>query len=325
MRTFGPVPSRRLGRSLGINNIPPKVCSYACVYCQVGRTLRMRTDRQTFYPPDELVAEVFAAVDRSREAGEQIDFLSFVPDGEPTLDVNLGREIELLRPLEIGLAVITNSSLISRPDVRADLMNVDWVSLKFDAVREDVWRRINAPRADLDLTEIQEGARRFADEYRGRLVTETMLIEGLNDDVALLEELADFLAELHPEVSYLSIPTRPPARDWVHAPDEEVLARAWHVFDRKIESVEVLAGYEGDTFTSSGRFEEDLLAITSVHPMREAAVRALLERTGNDWSVVRALLGRGELVKTNYAGHTYFSRRLGNPLARAPSRPRHPE
>jgi len=205
MRTFGPVPSRRLGRSLGINNIPPKVCSYACVYCQVGRTLRMRTDRQTFYPPDELVAEVFAAVDRSREAGEQIDFLSFVPDGEPTLDVNLGREIELLRPLEIGLAVITNSSLISRPDVRADLMNVDWVSLKFDAVREDVWRRINAPRADLDLTEIQEGARRFADEYRGRLVTETMLIEGLNDDVALLEELADFLAELQ---------TWPCSRNW---------------------------------------------------------------------------------------------------------------
>ena len=310
MRTFGPVPSRRLGRSLGINNIPPKACSYACVYCQAGRTVSMRVERRAFYPPEELAAEVRGVVDRVTEAGERIDYLSFVPDGEPTLDVNLGREVALLRPLGIDVAVISNGSLLSRPDVRSELTEADWVSVKVDAVRRDVWRRVNRPHGKLDLEEILEGMLRFAAGYEGRLVTETMLVRGLNDDVALLEELADFLAELGPAVSYLSVPTRPPAEDWVRAPDEEALARAWHVLARRLDSVELMTGYEGDAFTSSGRIEEDLLAITSVHPMRERAVRALLTRTGTDWSVILSLLDQGKLVETRYAGHTYFVRGL---------------
>ncbi|MBC7099682.1 radical SAM protein, partial [Candidatus Bipolaricaulota bacterium] len=91
---FGPVPSRRLGRSLGINNIPPKVCSYSCVYCQLGRTPRMEVVRRAFYGPEEIVQAVRAKVGKLRGRGEQVDYLTFVPDGEPTLDANLGREIE---------------------------------------------------------------------------------------------------------------------------------------------------------------------------------------------------------------------------------------
>jgi wyosine [tRNA(Phe)-imidazoG37] synthetase (radical SAM superfamily) len=108
MRAFGPVPSRRLGRSLGINNIPPKACTYSCVYCQVGRTSEMQVERRSFYDPEEVVQDVWDRVQRSTEAGETIDYLTFVPDGEPTLDVHLGREIELLKPLGIPIAVITN-------------------------------------------------------------------------------------------------------------------------------------------------------------------------------------------------------------------------
>jgi wyosine [tRNA(Phe)-imidazoG37] synthetase (radical SAM superfamily) len=136
MIAFGPVPSRRLGRSLGINNIPPKVCTYACVYCQVGRTTEMTIGRRTFYDPDEVLQDVQEKISKSDEAGEPIDYLTFVPDGEPTLDTNLGREIDLLTPLGIPIAVITNNSLLSRQDVRDDLVGADWVSLKVDAVGE---------------------------------------------------------------------------------------------------------------------------------------------------------------------------------------------
>ena len=103
MNVFGPVPSRRLGRSLGINNIPPKICSYSCVYCQLGRTLRMEIKRRAFYEPEELIRAVRERVEEFREGGERIDYLTFVPDGEPTLDSNLGEEIAALKDLGIGV------------------------------------------------------------------------------------------------------------------------------------------------------------------------------------------------------------------------------
>ena len=133
---FGPVPSRRLGQSLGINNIPPKSCSYACVYCQVGRTLELAVERRAFRPPVEVVHRVETRVREVRARGEAIDYLTFVPDGEPTLDLHLGREITGLRPLGIPVAVITNAFLLDRSDVQSDLLRADWVSLKVDAVRD---------------------------------------------------------------------------------------------------------------------------------------------------------------------------------------------
>jgi len=108
MIAFGPVPSRRLGRSLGINNIPPKNCTYSCVYCQLGRTKEMQVKRRAFYEPKEILRAVQEKVGKARESGESIDYLTFVADGEPTLDVNLGREIEFLMPCGF-------SNSISRP------------------------------------------------------------------------------------------------------------------------------------------------------------------------------------------------------------------
>ncbi len=99
MKVFGPIPSRRLGQSLGINNIPPKTCSYSCVYCQVGRTSRMLTERREFYKPEEILSEVAERIINIRKANETIDYITFVPDGEPTLDLNLGEMIEMLKVL----------------------------------------------------------------------------------------------------------------------------------------------------------------------------------------------------------------------------------
>jgi wyosine [tRNA(Phe)-imidazoG37] synthetase (radical SAM superfamily) len=322
MIAFGPVPSRRLGRSLGINNIPPKICTYACVYCQLGRTIKMRVERAAFYEPEEILRDVRGKVEKARRAGEAIDYLTFVPDGEPTLDLNLGRAIDLLKPLGIKIAVITNSSLMWHEDSREALMQADWVSLKVDAVREDIWRRVDRPHGTLQLASIQDGILEFAKAYTGHLVTETMLVEGINDGEEHLGEVADFLARLRPGVAYLSIPTRPPAEKWVRPPEEKVINRAYqiisekvnadsrHLSDSKHPSVEYLIGYEGNASAFTGNVEQDLLSITSVHPMREDAVDEFLAQAEADWAVVRRLVAQGRLVEAEYGGHRFYLRRL---------------
>jgi wyosine [tRNA(Phe)-imidazoG37] synthetase (radical SAM superfamily) len=310
MIAFGPVPSRRLGRSLGINNIPPKVCSYACVYCQLGRTLKMQVERQVFYEPEEILQAVQQKVNNVQMAGESIDYLTFVPDGEPTLDLNLGREIELLGPLGVPIAVITNAALIWRADVRAALRQADWVSLKVDVVREQVWRRIDRPYGTLRLAAILEGVLRFAGTFNGKLVTETMLVEGVNDNTALIEETADFVAQLRPDTAYLAISTRPPAETWVRPPDENTLNRAYQIFSNRVVQVEYLIGYEGNAFTFTGNVAEDLLSITAVHPMRKEAVSEFLARAGASWPVVDHLVRQNQLVKREYRGREFYLRKL---------------
>jgi wyosine [tRNA(Phe)-imidazoG37] synthetase (radical SAM superfamily) len=310
MIAFGPVPSRRLGRSLGVNNIPPKVCTYSCVYCQLGRTIKMQVTRPAFYQPGEILEAVQDKVEAAREAGERVDYLTFVPDGEPTLDTNLGREIDLLRSLGIKTAVITNSSLIYLLGVRRDLTKADWVSLKLDSTREETWRRLDRPYRRLQLAAILEGMLRFAEDYEGELVTETMLVQGINDGDEQLEEVGDFLAQLKPARAYLSIPTRPPAEPWVRPPDEEVINRAYQTLSKRLGHVEYLIGYEGNAFAFTGDVEEDLLSITAVHPMREEAVNEFLTRAGSDWSVAQRLIDGGLLVGTNYEGRNFYIRKL---------------
>jgi wyosine [tRNA(Phe)-imidazoG37] synthetase (radical SAM superfamily) len=307
---FGPVPSRRLGRSLGINNIPPKVCTYSCVYCQLGRTIKMQVERDAFYEPQEILSAVQEKVENAREVGELVDYLTFVPDGEPTLDINLGREIELLKRLDIPIAVITNASLLCREEVREALMKADWLSLKVDSTREEVWRRVDRPHGILRLTSILDGMLQFARVYAGDLVTETMLVKGINDADDQIAEVADFLARLQPSTSYLAIPTRPPAEEWVRPPDEEAINRAYQLVSAKVGRVEYLIGYEGDAFAFTGNVKEDLLSITAVHPMREDAVRKFLARAGVDWTVVDALTTGRKLVKVEYAGKKFYVRRL---------------
>ncbi len=310
MIAFGPVPSRRLGRSLGINNIPPKVCTYSCVYCQLGRTIKMQVERRAFYEPQEIWQDVQHKVEKVKEVGETIDYLTFVPDGEPTLDVNLGHEIELLKPLGIRIAVITNGSLIWREDVREHLMGADWVSLKVDSTQEEVWRRINRPHRTLQLASILDGMLEFAGAYSGELATETMLVEGVNDSDDRLREVADFLARLRPARAYLAIPTRPPAEEWVQPPSEQAINRAYQIVSERVDQVEYLIGYEGNAFAFTGNVEEDLLSITAVHPMREEAVSEFLARAGADWPIVRRLVAQGQLIEIDYEGRRFYMRKL---------------
>jgi len=308
MAIFGPVPSRRLGRSLGINTIPTKICSYSCVYCQVGRTCKVQIARRRFCSPEAISAEIERTVDKLKLHNEGIDYLTIVADGEPTLDINLGRMIELLKPLGIKIAVITNSSLIWQADVRAELSLADWVSLKVDTVNEELWHVINQPDPSLHFDEILSGMRSFSKDFCGVLTTETMLLRGINDTDADLHPLATFLAELRPAISYVAVPIRPPAEQWVSIPSNETLNRAVQILSKKMKHVEYLTGYEGNAFASSGDPAADLLSITGVHPMREDAVLELLAKTHAGWSCVEQLIAKNLMQQTEYEGQKFFLR-----------------
>jgi wyosine [tRNA(Phe)-imidazoG37] synthetase (radical SAM superfamily) len=308
MIAFGPVPSRRLGRSLGINNIPPKVCTYSCVYCQVGRTHPMQVERCPFYEPEDIFKNVRKQVKKAIKKGESIDYLTFVSDGEPTLDANLGYEIDLLKSLGIKIGIITNASLVFRQDVIAVLMKADWVSLKLDSISKTSWRKINRPHRDLELDLILEGMLDFSKIFPGELVTETMLVQNIAIDVDVLKEMADFLVRLNPVKAYLAIPTRPPAENWVHPPVPEDINVAFQIFREKLDQVEYLIGYEGNAFAFTGNLEEDLLNITSVHPMRESAVGEFLKKAGADWSDVHKLIAQSKLVEADYEKQKFYLR-----------------
>jgi len=308
--TYGPVPSRRLGRSLGVNNIPPKTCSYSCVYCQVGKTMKMRVERKHFYEPEIIANSVNNKLKQAREKGEPIDYLAFVPDGEPTLDTNLGQEIGLLRGFDIKIAVITNASLMWREDVRQDLQMADWVSLKIDAVTTDTWRQIDRPHKLLNLDKILDGILEFRRIFKGELVTESMLIGDINDTRRELERIAEFIAELNPDRSYLGIPTRPPAKKNINAASEKNINLAYQIFAGRLSNVEYLIGYEGNAFAFTGDIENDLLAITSVHPMREEAVIEFVKKANASWDVVKELIKGGKIIETEYKGRKYYLRKL---------------
>ena len=270
----------------------------------------MRFKRRMFHDPKEILEAVEDKVGKTREKGGFVDYLTFVADGEPTLDINLGHEIDQLRPLGLKTAVITNASLMGQTDVRENLMKADWVSLKIDAVREPIWRKIDRPYGRLQLTSILDGMLEFAKNYTGELVTETMLVKGLNDSDAVLREIAGFLDRLRPARAYLAVPTRPPAEAWVQPPSEEFINGAFHILQERIDHVEYLIGYEGNAFAFTGDLEKDLLSITAVHPMRKEAVSDFLARAGTDWSVIESLIKRGQIIETRYKGRCFYMRRL---------------
>ena len=309
MQIYGPVPSRRLGRSLGIDHIPPGTCTYSCIYCQVGRTRHLVADRREFHPPDAIVAAVEDRLAGLKQQHVLVDTLTFLPEGEPTLDAGLGAAVEGVHRTGIPIAVMTNGSLVDRRSVRADLSGANWVSVKVDAVDEATWRRINRPHGLLDLESVLEGLRRFAAEFRGTLVTETMLVAGVNDSADHARRLAAYLGRIAPRRAYLSVPTRPPAESAIHGPDAETLTIFERIVRERVRDVELLIGYEGDDFATTGDPAEAILAIASVHPMRERAVRSTLERRGVPWHVVEELIEEGRLVRVDHEGNTYYVRR----------------
>ena len=306
MIVFGPIPSRRLGRSLGINNIPPKVCSYSCVYCQVGITDSMSVHRRNFFPPEEIFNEVKDRVSQLHKAGEKIDYFSFVPDGEPTLDINLGRTIEKLKTFNIKIAVITNSSLLWDDTVKRDLMHADWICVKIDTVNSRIWHRINRPHNQLDFSNIIKGIEEFASSYKGILCTETMLIREVNDNRQSINETAQLISRVNPARAFILTPVRPPAENWVKAPDKDDLNTAGRIFNSYGIKAELLASSEEVNFTYSSNVENELLSIIAVHPMKEDAIKEFLSKANSNWDLIEQLIENKKIKKIDYSGSSFF-------------------
>ena len=317
---YGPVPSRRLGRSLGINNIPPKICNYSCIYCQLGKTLITKVEPRPFYKTTRIIEMVTTKLEQTWGRRDPVDYVTFVPDGEPTLDANLGEEIDILKGLGVKVAVITNGGLLWRENVRKNLLKADWLSLKVDAVDEETWRRIDRPHKSLKLGTILQGLLEFAKSFQGKLTTETMLIKGINDDIDRIEQVADFLKSIKPDIAYLAIPTRPFAEQ-IEPVMEPFINAAYQIFNQRLSNVEYLVGYEGNAFSSIGNAVEDLLSITAVHPMREDAVAEFLGNNGADWSIIQQLTNSGNLISLDYQGKKYIMGILPGAVSRDSYRP----
>jgi wyosine [tRNA(Phe)-imidazoG37] synthetase (radical SAM superfamily) len=150
----------------------------------------------------------------------------------------------------------------------------------------------------------------FKGIFKGEIVTETMLLKGMNDSYEEIKRIAEFLRLLQPVKSYISIPTRPTAVKGILPASDEVLNLAYQAFSENLTNVEYLIGYEGNEFGFSGNVEEDLLGITSVHPMREEAVKEYLKKAGADWRVITDLIKKGELIELKYQGKNFYMRKL---------------
>jgi len=308
------VKSRRLGISLGINNVYPKTCSYSCVYCQLSKTTNLTICRARFYDPEKVVAEVEALLRIVEGEGVRVDYVTFVPDGEPTLDASIGREIELLKRLGVRVAVLTNASLLWLEDVRRDLFEADLVSVKVDAVSEDLWRFINRPHRELELPRVLEGIRVFSEEFRGRLISETMVVaEKHHRYRGEAEKISAFLSKLKRlNKAYIATPVRPPAELWVEPPGEELIVQFYTAFAQRLggDMVELLTAPSGEVYGDTSNPAESILSTASVHPIRERDLEDFLRRSGSDWGLVEELLRRGELVRVVYRGETFYVRKL---------------
>jgi wyosine [tRNA(Phe)-imidazoG37] synthetase (radical SAM superfamily) len=309
MICFGPIPSRRLGKSLGINNIvSPKTCSYGCIYCQVGQTRRSLCKRESFFSPDKIYKEATEHL-RRLAANDMPDYLTFVSNGEPTLDLELGESISRLRETGIPVAVITNGSMLKEEQVKEALLQADWVSVKMDAADAAVWKRINRPHPSIDFEEVLAGVFGFFREFQGIACTETMLVKGINDSEDHLYRIAGLVHTANPSMAYISIPTRPPAEKSVVPATEEVLNQAWQIISNTGVAVEFITGFEGTGAGYTGNIYEDILNITAVHPLREDTIKELVEHDNANMSIIDSLISQRLIKVTEYGGKKYYLRR----------------
>jgi wyosine [tRNA(Phe)-imidazoG37] synthetase (radical SAM superfamily) len=303
---FGPVPSRRLGQSLGIDTIPLKTCNWNCVYCQLGRTVPLTNERREYFPVEDILLEAEQAL-KSHKSGE-IDWVTFVGSGEPTLHSRTGeliRRVKELTPLPV--AVITNGSLLYLPEVREELSVADAILPTLDAGNARLYRKINRPHPDITFERLVDGLIAFRKEYRGKLWVEVMLVSGLNDTEESLREIAVVLEQIHPDEVHINLPTRPPVETWVRPPDEEGLIRALAFLGNVAHVVHPAEG----SFDLSGSESvvDAIIGIITRHPMREDELERALEKwtPGQVASALEELAASGQAQVVERHGYRFWN------------------
>ncbi len=298
MYAYGPVPSRRFGRSLGVSPILEKTCSYSCVYCQLGRTKNLTPVRKSFFDKDAIFADIEKVV-RSNKGN--IDYITFVGDGEPTLSIDLGSLIRRCKQnFSYKTAVITNGSLFWQKEVRDDLMDVDVVSITMATGDAQTFHVMHRPHPSIHFEQVQQGILDFSAVFPGEVWIEIMLVDNLNTDNEKMNALNARIEAICPARKYVMVPTRPPAEPWVHIPSPEIIMKALSLFGGKdiTQPEEGVFGLDG-FFSAS----EAILEICRRHPLRLSQARAIEEHFSQN--TLDDLLSSGRLHVIDYQNHRY--------------------
>lgn len=298
---YGPVPSRRLGISLGISPIPKKTCNYSCVYCQLGKTDKMTNTRKMFFTIKDIINEFESIL----KDDIYFDVITIVGEGEPTLYLGLGELIlEIKKRTEKTVAVITNGALLYDPLVRKELGYADIVLPTLDAYDESSFKMINRPIGNLTFNQVLTGLQVFSKEYKGLLWLEMMFIKGMNDDLNTLKKYKDILKKIKYDKLYLNTPVRPPAEGYIQQIDR----------DKMLEIVNILNGISIDLLDSKGFYSnisnhyEAILSIIKRHPMNQYEIKSFLKSRScsNIPQIMNQLKNDSLIDKISYKGYNTF-------------------
>lgn len=301
---FGPVPSRRLGNSLGLSPIPPKTCNYSCTYCQLGRTNHMTGSRQAFYPVEEIIGEFELYL----KDADKFDVVTIVGEGEPTLYAGLGELIDQVKQrTDKPVAVITNGALLWDPQVRKELAQCDIVLPSLDAWDEETFRAVDRPLGSLDFQKIQQGLVDFSHEYTGQLWVEIMLCGGVNDSQDSIDHFAQILQKIRYDRVYINTPVRPPAEPDVRVASPDSIQYAVE----KLGAISIDMLSAGSFFSEIPDDYEAILSIIARHPMNQFEVASFLESrcVSNKNSILDKLRHDSRVECVDYKGILSFRRK----------------
>lgn len=305
---FGPVPSRRFGRSLGVNPVPFKTCNYSCIYCQLGKTSPLSIERKEYIGVSEIAEAVREAVDR---APGRIDFITFMGEGEPTLASNLGRMAREVRSFWDGrLALITNGSLFFLPEVRDAAGWFDIVSPTLSSGDEATYRWLHRPHRDCSLEKMVEGLRTFSKRFEGEIWIEVMLVRGVNDSPSSLEAIGGLIKGLRADRVYINTPIRPPSEQGVEPPRTGSLKEALRIIEGAID----LSSSESVEIPDTEDPESQLLAIAANHPLREDQAVLMLQSMvppHEAIEVLARLVAEGRLERTRHTDIVFYRAHRG--------------
>ena len=299
---FGPVPSRRLGLSLGVDLFPEKYCTFDCMYCQIGRTRETDIARKTFVDTEEVVRQIIEAV----RGVPVVDFITFSGSGEPTLSNNLGELLRRVRQtVPIPLAVITNGSLLHLKEVRDELEAADVVLPSLDAAQEETFRRINRPHTSLTLAGLVEGLKAFRMEFRGKIWLELMLLRNINNSAQELKLFKQIITSIGADKVQLNTVTRPPRDASVEGLGTLELEKIRRYFGG---SCEVIGLFEGRLPVPEG--QDWQTAVEAILKRRSLSLKEIAGMAGLSPSFTRkglqVLEGKGTVRPLLFRGRLFY-------------------
>jgi wyosine [tRNA(Phe)-imidazoG37] synthetase (radical SAM superfamily) len=299
---YGPVPSRRLGFSLGIDLVPFKTCSLNCIYCQLGRTPQKSVERKIYTQKDNICEKVQEALRKT----QRIDYVTFSGSGEPTLNSEIGAVIrEVKKITALPVAVLTNGTLLFREDVQKDLLEADVVCPSLDAASDVMFQKINRPHDRLKLDSIIQGLKKFGMIYKGKIWLEVMLIKDFNDSTEELSKIRDAISGIQPDRVYLNTVVRPPAEIYAKPLSSDEMMTVKNYFDNRCE---VIAEFHGQHIGEAQNVEDAIIEMTKRRPLviiDIAKVLGVSETNAKTW--VNALKDSGKLKERQYKGEKYYS------------------